>query len=442
MINHRPQDIIRKKRDGEELSREEISFFVKGATDEVFADYQAAALLMAIFLNGMSEEEQFALTQEMLHSGEVLSWSDIEKPISDKHSTGGVGDKTSLIIAPLAAASGVAVPMISGRGLGHTGGTLDKLESIEGYRVRISIEEFRSVLKKVGFAMLGQTENIAPADRKLYALRDATSTVETIPLIVGSIMSKKLAAGLQSLVLDVKTGSGAFMQEFERSKALAEALVKTGNSCGVKTQALITDMNQPLGYAVGHANEVEECILLMRGERDERALPTLELSIELTARMVAMSHITETLDEARELCRQKINSGEALEKFKVNIEAQGGDPRVCDKPSLLKNLTLNEVRIESPHSGFVQEIDTKEIGNAICLIGGGRVRVEDTIDHSIGFFAEVKIGDQIKEGDTLGLLYCRNGEQAATVYQRLQSAYKIGEVPPSENYQLIKTVID
>jgi len=438
----RPQDIIRKKRDGEKLSREEISFFAKGVTDGAFSDYQASALLMAAFLNGMDEDEQAALTQEMLHSGEILNWSDIEAPISDKHSTGGVGDKTSLIIAPLAAACGVAVPMISGRGLGHTGGTLDKLESIEGYRVRISIEEFGTILKSVGFAMMGQTSSIAPADKKLYALRDATSTVEAIPLIVASIMSKKLAAGLQSLVLDVKTGSGAFMCKFEKSKALAEALVKTGNSCGVRTEALITDMDQPLGRAVGHANEVEECILLMRGEADGRALPTLELSLELTARMVAMSRITDTLDEARELCRQKIGSGEVLEKFKLNIEAQGGDPRVCDEPERIKDLTLTEVRIESPNSGFVQAVDTKEIGNAICVIGGGRIRVEDAIDHAIGYFAEAKIGDEVKAGHLLGLLYCRNHEQAATAKAKLQAAYKIGEVPPSENYQLIKIVID
>lgn len=437
----RPQDIIRKKRDGEELSHEEIASFVRGVTDGSLADYQASALLMAIFLNGMNEDEQFALTKEMLHSGELLDWSDIDKPISDKHSTGGVGDKTSLIIAPLAAACGIAVPMISGRGLGHTGGTLDKLESIEGYRVRISIDECRSILKKVGFAMMGQTETIAPADRKLYALRDATSTVEAIPLIVASIMSKKMAAGLQSLVLDVKTGSGAFMREFEKSKALAEALVKTGNAFGVKTEALITDMNQPLGRAVGHANEVEECILLMRGEADERALPTLELSIELTARMVTMSHITETHDEAIELCKQKISSGEVLEKFKANIEAQGGDSRVCDEPTRIKDLTLTEVRIESLHSGFVQSVDTKEIGNAICVIGGGRIRVEDLVDHAVGYFSEVKIGDEVKAGNTLGLLYCRNEEQAANAKTRLQSAYKIGDVPPIENYKLIKTVI-
>lgn len=438
----RPQDIIRKKRDGEELSQEEIASFVCSVTDGSLADYQASALLMAIFLNGMNEDEQFALTKEMLHSGELLDWSDIDKPISDKHSTGGVGDKTSLIIAPLAAACGLAVPMISGRGLGHTGGTLDKLESIEGYRVRISIEECRSILKKVGFAMMGQTESIAPADRKLYALRDATSTVEAIPLIVASIMSKKLAAGLQSLVLDVKTGSGAFMREFEKSKELAEALVKTGNAFGVKTEALITDMNQPLGRAVGHANEVEECILLMRGEANERALPTLQLSIELTARMIEMSRITETLDDARELCKQKIDSGEVLEKFRANIEAQGGDPRVCDEPERIKDLTLTEVRIESMHSGFVKSVDTKEIGNAICVIGGGRIRVEDLVDHAVGYFSEVKIGDEVKAGYTLGLLYCRNEEQAVNAKTRLQSAYKIGDVPLIENYKLIKTVID
>lgn len=438
----RPQDIIRKKRDGKELSREEISFFAKGVTDGTFSDYQASALLMAIFLNGMNEDEQAALTSEMLHSGELLDWSDVEKPVSDKHSTGGVGDKTSLIIAPLAASCGLAVPMISGRGLGHTGGTLDKLESIAGYRVRISVDEFRSILKKNGFAMMGQTESIAPADRKLYALRDATSTVEAIPLIVASIMSKKLAAGLQSLVLDVKTGSGAFMREFEKSKTLAQDLVKTGNTFGVKTEALITDMNQPLGRAVGHANEVEECILLMRGEGDERALPTLELSIELTARMVQMSRITETLDDAKKLCRRKIYSGEALEKFKLNIEMQGGDPRVCDEPARLKDLTLTEVRIKSLNAGFIRAIDSAEIGNAIATIGGGRVRVEDTIDHAIGYFAEVKIGDEVKTGDLLGLLYCRSEEQETVAGKRLQTAYKIGDTPQTEKYQLIKTVVD
>jgi len=273
----RPQDIIRKKRDGAELSRDEIAFFVKGVTSGDVAEYQISAWLMAVFLNGMTDGEQSLLTEAMLHSGEILDFSDIPKPKVDKHSTGGVGDKTSLLIAPFAAAAGVCVPMISGRGLGHTGGTLDKLESIPGYRVNLSLKEFRQVLDTTGFAMNGQTKEIAPADKKLYALRDATATVEAIPLIVGSIISKKGAAGLDAMVIDVKTGSGAFMSDPARAKQLAQALVKTGNSLGIHSQALITDMNQPLGSAVGHSVEVLECINLLRGEIDEGARPVLEV---------------------------------------------------------------------------------------------------------------------------------------------------------------------
>src|SRR5919202_6666176 len=273
----RPQDIIRRKRDGGELSREEIESFVGGVVEGAWADYQASALLMAVYLNGMTTAEMEALTQAMLHSGEVLDLSHIDAPEADKHSTGGVGDKTSLVIAPLAAACGVAVPMIPGRGLGHTGGTLDKLEAIPGYRVHLELPEFRRILKSVGYAMMGQTAEIAPADRKLYALRDATETVESIPLIVASIMSKKLAAGLGALVLDVKTGSGAFMRDEGRAKELARALVATGNSFGVRTEALLTDMNQPLGRAVGHAVEVVECLEIMRGEEDARARPVRDL---------------------------------------------------------------------------------------------------------------------------------------------------------------------
>src|SRR5437764_3011540 len=323
----RPQDIIRKKRDGGELSREEIEFFVRGITSGDIADYQSTALLMAIFLNGMTDAEAAALTNAMLHSGEVLDFSDISKPKVDKHSTGGVGDKTSLLIAPLAAAAGVCVPMISGRGLGHTGGTLDKLESIPGYRVDLSLKEFRAVLDRAGFAMNGQTAEIAPADKKLYALRDATATIEAIPLIVASIISKKGAAGLDAMVIDVKTGSGAFMREHDRARELARALVTTGNSLGVKSQALITDMNQPLGRAVANSVEVLECIELLRGEVNEGPKPVLELSIELAARMIVLAHLDETIDAARARIKKVHESGEALESFRRNVEAQGGDPR-------------------------------------------------------------------------------------------------------------------
>ena len=418
----RPQDLIKKKRDGAELSRDEIHLFVSGVTDGSWADYQTSALLMAIFLNGMNESEQQALTQEMLGSGDMLDFSDISKPKADKHSTGGVGDKTSLVIAPLAAACGLCVPMISGRGLGHTGGTLDKLEAIPGYRVDLSLREFREVLERLGFAMAGQSSHIAPADKKLYALRDATSTVEAIPLIVASIMSKKLAAGLDALVLDVKTGSGAFMREEERARQLAHALVKTGNSCGVRTEALLTDMNQPLGYAVGNGMETHECIAIMRGESHEHARPVAELSIELTARMLTLAGLDSTIEAAREHATRALESGRALECFAQNVEAQGGDRRVCDDPSLLIDAKLHEIRVESPRAGFVAAIDTTEIGNAIASIGGGRIRIEDKIDSAVGFLVNAKLGDELVESDrTLGLLYCRDGSQCGGSRQTYSS---------------------
>src|ERR1051325_6709070 len=298
----RPQEIIAKKRDGGVLSAEQIDAFIDGVCDNGWADYQISALVMAMFINGLNDDEQNKLTHAMLHSGQILDFSDIDAPKADKHSTGGVADKTSLVIAPLVAACGVAVPMISGRGLGHTGGTLDKLEAIPGYPVHLNLEEFRRILNEVGFAMMGQTAEIAPADKKLYALRDATETVESIPLIVASIMSKKLAAGLGALVLDVKTGSGAFMRDEGRARALARALVRTGNSCGVHTEALLTDMSQPLGRAVGNANEVQECIDIMRGETTDETRDVRDLSVELAARMVALSGVGGTLEEARARC--------------------------------------------------------------------------------------------------------------------------------------------
>jgi pyrimidine-nucleoside phosphorylase len=433
--------VIQRKRDRRELSRQEIASFVRGVVTGAWADYQVTALLMAIFLNGMTEGERHFLTEEMLHSGEVLDFSDIPKPKVDKHSTGGVGDKTSLILAPLAAACGVCVPMISGRGLGHTGGTLDKLEAIQGFRVNLSLTEFRTLLERIGFAMIGQTADLAPADKKIYALRDATATVEAIPLIVASIMSKKLAAGLDALVLDVKTGTGAFMRETENAVELARALVSTGNSCGVQTEALITDMNQPLGSAVGNALETKECIEILRGEVSDRTRPVLDLSFELAARMVSLANVEPSLDAARRRVAVAWESGAALELFRLNVEAQGGDTTVCDKPESLIPLTLHIVDVESPHAGYISRVDASEIGSAVVAMGGGRVRVEDRVDPAVGFLAQAKIGDKLAAGDPLGVLYCRSPAQAAEAAARIRASYLITDEAPYARPALIKEVI-
>jgi pyrimidine-nucleoside phosphorylase len=437
----RPQDVIRRKRDGDHLSREEIAFFIEGVTRGTIADYQISALLMAIYLNGMNDEEQANLTDAMLHSGSTLDFSAIAKPKADKHSTGGVGDKTSLLIAPMVAACGVCVPMISGRGLGHTGGTLDKLESIPGYRVDLSATEFERVLQTVGYAMSGQTAELAPADKKMYALRDATATVEAIPLIVASIISKKGAAGLDAMVIDVKVGSGAFMREEERARLLAHALVKTGNSCGIRTRALLTDMNQPLGRAVGNSLEVKECIELLRAEADEGAHPVLDLSLELSAHMLVLSHVDDSLAAARERLQQMVSSGAALDCFRQNVKAQGGEPRVCDEPAKFLPLVKESFKVESPRSGFVTKINTAEVGHAIAAIGGGRVRIDDTIDPSVGFVTDVKLGDRVTANASLGTIYCRDASKAREAGQRIQAAYQVGD-QSAETPPLVREVIN
>lgn len=438
----RPQDVIQRKRDGEQLTREEIAFFIDGVTRGTIADYQTSALLMAIYLNGMNETEQAMLTEAMLHSGNTLDFSTIAKPKADKHSTGGVGDKTSLLIAPMVAACGVCVPMISGRGLGHTGGTLDKLESIPGYRVDLSATEFERVLKTVGYAMSGQTAELAPADKKMYALRDATATVEAIPLIVASIISKKGAAGLDAMVIDVKVGSGAFMRDEDRAKALAHALVKTGNSCGIRTRALLTDMNQPLGRAVGNSLEVKECIELLRGESDQGAQPVLDLSLELSAHMLVLSKVDGSLEAARSRLEAIVRSGDALECFRKNVEAQGGEPRVCDDPARFLPLVTESFKVESPRSGFITKVHTAEIGHAIAAIGGGRVRIDDTIDPSVGFVTAVKIGDRLGEERLIGTIYSRDESKAREAAQRIQAAYEVGDQPPTELPLLMREVIN
>jgi pyrimidine-nucleoside phosphorylase len=439
--NLRPQDVIRKKRDREQLSRAEIDFFVAGVTHDEIADYQVSALLMAIYLNGMNESEQQALTEAMLRSGITLDFSSIAKPKADKHSTGGVGDKTSLIIAPLVAACGVCVPMISGRGLGHTGGTLDKLESIPGYRVDLSTKEFQKVLERVGFAMAGQTAEIAPADKKMYALRDATATVEAIPLIVASIISKKGAAGLDAMVIDVKVGSGAFMRDEKDARALARALVKTGNSCGIRTRALLTDMNQPLGRAVGNSLEVKECIELLRGDAQPEARPVLDLSLVLSAHMLMLAQVDDSLEAAHARLQRALTSGAALECFRENVVAQGGDAHVCDDPDRFLPLVTESFQVESPRPGFITEIETTEIGHAIAALGGGRVRIEDKIDPTVGFVAEKFIGDRVEQGGSLGRVFCRDSAKALKTVRRIQAAYSISEASHSERPKLIKEVI-
>jgi pyrimidine-nucleoside phosphorylase len=438
----RPQDIIRKKRDGEHLSREEIEFFINGVTRDQIADYQVSALLMAIYLNGMNQAEQQTLTEAMLNSGIILDFTDISKPKADKHSTGGVGDKTSLIIAPLVAACGVCVPMISGRGLGHTGGTLDKLESIPGYRVNLSTSEFRDVLERIGYVMNGQTGEIAPADKKLYALRDATSTVESIPLIVASIISKKGAAGLDAMVIDVKVGNGAFMRNEARAESLAHALVGTGNSCGIRTRALLTDMNQPLGRAVGNANEVRECLDLLRGEVDDKARPVLDLSVELSAHMLVLSGLENSLAGAHLRLQRALDSGAALDCFRRNVEAQGGEPRVCDDPDRFLPLARESVKVESPRHGFITRVNTTEVGHAIAAIGGGRVRIEDSIDASVGFMAEAKIGEAVGPAQIIGTVLCSDLSKGREAAARIQAAYEVGDEPPAEVPKLIREVIN
>ena len=436
----RPQEIIAAKRDGKILSESQIKAFIDGVCDDSWADYQISALIMAMFIRGLDSDEQAALTRAMLYSGEVLDFSEIDRPKADKHSTGGVGDKTSLIIAPLVASCGIAVPMISGRGLGHTGGTLDKLESIPGYNVNLTTKEFHRIIKECGFAMSGQTADIAPADKKIYALRDATATVPYIPLIVASIMSKKLAEGLDALVLDVKTGSGAFMKKYEDSRSLAQAMVATGNKFGVKTQAVISEMGQPLGQYCGNAYEVYECLQILRNQIEPSAAPTWELSLELSARMLVLSGVSDDMDSATSLLNSKLESGDALECFRRNIELQGGDPGVCDDPTVLLDKRLVEYPITAPSSGYVADTDTFAIGIGIVEIGGGRTRAEDTIDSAVGLRCQARIGDEVKAGDALGVLLCRSTSQAEKVHAKIRDAFKISPTK-SDPPKLVREII-
>jgi len=423
----RAVDVIQKKRDGHELTSEEIAAFIEGYTRGTIPDYQASALAMAVFFKGMTSRETVALTESMMRTGEVLDLGELPGPKVDKHSTGGVGDKTSMVLAPLAAACGVYVPMISGRGLGHTGGTLDKLESIPGFRVGLSLDEFRAVLRKSHLGLIGQTPEIAPADRKLYALRDVTSTVESRPLIAASIMSKKMAEGIDALVLDVKTGDGAFMVKEEDSRALAEAMLAIGKGMGKKIVALITDMEQPLGRTVGNALEIVECIETLQGKGPED-LETL--SVELAAWMLSLGGAAPTLDAARARVREALASGAGLRKFQEVIELQGGDPRVCDDLSRLPR-AAETVELRAESAGRVTGIACRAVGTAAMLLGAGRETVDSTIDPGVGLVLRKKVGDAVSTGEPLATVHVSDRRRLDEALAMLRCAIRIGAEAPA-----------
>jgi pyrimidine-nucleoside phosphorylase len=432
----RTVDLIRRKRDGEELSPEEITALIDAFARNEVPDYQISAFLMATYFSGMTDREVSAMTEAMIHTGETVDLSSIPGVKVDKHSTGGVGDKTSLISAPIAAAAGVIVPMISGRGLGHTGGTLDKLESIPGFRTDLTVDEFRAQLAKHGLAFIGQTAEIAPVDGRLYAIRDVTGTVESIPLIATSIMSKKLSVGLDAVVLDVKVGSGAFMKKQVEARRLAQMMVGIGRRMNKRIQALITDMNQPLGYAVGNALEVMEVSQTL-----QNAGPTdlTRLSLELAARMIFLGKVTATLEEARALAQQKLLDGSGYRKLKEVITAQGGNPQVLDRFELLPNAT-GVREIPSPRAGYISSIHAEDIGRASCLIGAGRNTKEDSIDPAVGVILEVKTGQKVDAGGVLCRLYYTGEENVEEAAEQIEDAFHISSQPPEERELILEVV--
>ncbi|MCC5892684.1 MULTISPECIES: pyrimidine-nucleoside phosphorylase [Exiguobacterium] len=428
-------DLILKKRNGGELNEEEIRFVVEGFTNETIPDYQMSALSMAIYFNGMTEKETASLTMEMVKSGDVIDLSNIEGKKVDKHSTGGVGDKISLIVAPLVASIGIPVAKMSGRGLGHTGGTIDKLESFPGFNVELTEEQFTKQVNDIKMSIIGQTGNLTPADKRLYALRDVTATVESIPLIASSIMSKKIAAGADSIVLDVKTGSGAFMKSFDDAKALAEEMVAIGKNVGRKTVAVITDMDQPLGFEVGNANEVKEAIEVLSG-KDVEDLKTIALTI--AGHMAVLGGFYPTFDEAYADLDKRIADGHALEVFRQFVAAQGGDASLVDDVTKLPQAKF-ETTFVAKQAGYVESIIADEVGVAAMLLGAGRATKDDQIDFAAGITLEKKVGDKVEAGDVIAVLRS-NIEDMSSALERMDHAYTIGATKP-EARPLIHAVI-
>ena len=417
-----PQHIIARKRDGHALSREEIGAFVRGATDGSWADYQLSALLMAIFLRGMTPEETAHYTDAMMRSGVVADLSGVPGIKVDKHSTGGVGDKISIPLAPMVAACGVPVPMISGRGLGHSGGTLDKLESIPGFRTDLSLAAYRDQVARIGCALIGQTKDLAPSDKKLYALRDVTATVECIPLICGSILSKKLAEGIDALVLDVKFGRGAFMKTKAEARQLADALVRVGTAGGKKVRALLTAMEQPLGRAIGNALEVEESIACLRGAGPD---DVMEITYALGAQMLLLAGATQDVTEAEAKLKEVVANGRALEKFREIISAQGGDARVADEPERLPQARI-KVPLAASADGYVTDVDAMGVALAALRLGAGRARAEDKIDPAVGVSGLVKMGERVTTGAPLCVIHASDESALAEAKAMLSKAIVLG----------------
>jgi pyrimidine-nucleoside phosphorylase len=431
-------DLIRRKRDGGALDRAQVEFFVKGVTDGSLPDYQASALLMAIVLRGMTPEETAWLTEAMVRSGVRVEYPDVDGTPVDKHSTGGVGDKTSLILAPIAVACGAVVPMMSGRGLGHTGGTLDKLESIPGFRTGLSLAELREAVRAVGGALIGQTAEIAPADKRLYALRDVTGTVESIPLISASIMSKKIAEGVGGLVLDVKTGGGAFMKTLDDSRALARSLVGIGNASGVRTEALITAMDAPLGRKVGNALEVIESVDVLKGEGPA---DLAELSVLLAARMLVLARLAADEPAAVARARATISSGTALEAFRRIIEHQGGDPRVVDDYSRLPSAS-DEAIVPAARGGYVAALEAEAIGRAAVALGAGRARIDDVIDPGVGIEVVAHVGAQVSPGDAVLVVRHRAGRGLGEAMALLTDAIRIDDAAPRPRPLVVERITE
>jgi len=424
-----PQEIIRRKRNGDVLSAEEIRWFVQGIKDESISEGQVGAFAMAVFFQGMNLDERVALTTAMRDSGDVMHWPDMPGPVLDKHSTGGVGDVVSLMLGPMVAACGGFVPMISGRGLGHTGGTLDKFESIPGYNTYPDNALFDKTVRETGVAIIGQTGNLAPADKRFYGIRDVTATVESIDLITASILSKKLAEGLDALVMDVKVGSGAFMPTPEKSRALAESIVKVANGAGVTTTALLTDMNQVLARSAGNAVEMREAVAYLKGDERDPALH--EVTLALCAEMLVSGKLADSIDQARDKLQASLDSGEAFERFGQMVSALGGPADFADKPDdYLPTAPMMEP-IKAERDGIVQAMQVRDIGLAVVALGGGRTRADQKIDHAVGLTDLVKPGTRVKAGDTLAIAHVRNDDQLADVRERLNTAIPIadGEAP-------------